>query len=95
MFADRPIVVATIDDDSDMDELFVADIRRYGTLVGCLKSINSLQQAAQTLVDESDGDDDVVSAEPQTQDQIDETFLEEIRRYGSVNRKASWPVGSC
>ena len=89
MFADRPIVVVTIDDDSDVDELFVADIRRYGTLVGCLKSINSLQQAAQTLVDESDGDDDVVSAEPQDQDQIDETFLEEIRRYGSVNRKAS------
>jgi len=95
MFTDRPIVVVTIDDDSDVDELFVADIRRYGTLVGCLKSINSLQQAAQTLVDESDGDDDVVSAEPQDQDQIDETFLEEIRRYGSVDRKASRPVGSC
>ena len=95
MFTDRPIVVVTIDDDSDVDELFVADIRKYGTLVGCLKSINSLQQAAQTLVDESDGDDEVASAEPQTQDQLDETFLEEIRRYGSVNRKASWPFGSC
>lgn len=88
MFADRPIVVVTIDDDSDVDELFVADIRRYNTLVGCLKSINSLQPAVQTLVDESDGDDDVASAGPQNQDQIDETFLEEIRRYGSVNRKA-------
>ncbi|KAG2170048.1 hypothetical protein VTO58DRAFT_108466 [Aureobasidium pullulans] len=62
---DRSKVVVTIDDDSDVDELFVADIRRY----------------AQTLVDESDGDDDVASAEPQDQDQIDETFLEEIRRY--------------
>lgn len=89
MFADRPIVVVAIDDDSDVDELFVADIRRYGMLVGCLNTINSLQPAAQTLVDESDEDDDVASAEPQNQDQFGETFLEEIRRYGSVNRKAS------
>ena len=66
--------VITIDDDSDAEEPFVADLRRHGTSA---TDITIGSRSDRVAVQDSQGNFD--------HDELDAAFLAEINEYGIVN----------